>query len=475
MRLPSLCLPLALVIASLADVAPASAQSAPPRSSPAMGLTRLSEDLQALGERVRPAIVQVIVSGYAPTNDSGALLARRRGEGAGVILHPDGYVVTNAHVIEGARRIEVVIAPAQGPPGGGRSVLKATGRVLGAQVVGVDRETDLAVLLVPEKGLPSLALGDSETLRPGQIVIALGSPLGLDGSLSMGVVSAVGRQLKPESPMIYVQTDATINPGNSGGPLLDTEGRVVGINTLILTQSGGSEGIGFAAPSNIVRNVFDQIRETGRVRRGEIGARAQTVTPELAAGLGLAQSWGVVITDVVPGGPAHEAGIEIGDLVLTIDGKPMENARQFDVNLYRRTVGATVPLELQRGPSRLTAAVKVRERPRDPDRLADLVSRERNLVAPLGILGLDLSDPRVAAQIGPLRARAGVVVAAARGDAQRWQDALQPGDVIYAVNGQSVLDLERLRAALGGLDGSRPAILQVERDGALRYVAVRLD
>ena len=475
MRLPSLRPPLVFVLASLAGVSPGSAQTGAARTSPGPALTRLSEDLQALAERVRPSIVQIIVSGDAPTGDDGALLARMRGEGAGVILHSDGYVVTNAHVVAGARRIEVVIPPPQGPPGGGRSVLKAAGRVLGAQVVGVDRETDLAVLLLPEKGLPALTLGDSEALRPGQIVIALGSPRGLEGSLSMGVVSAVGRQLKPESPMIYVQTDATINPGNSGGPLLDTEGRVVGINTLILSQSGGSEGIGFAAPSNIVRSVFDQIRETGRVRRGEVGVRAQTITPDLAAGLGLPQAWGVVLTDVAPGGPAAEAGLQIGDVVLSIDGKPMENARQFDVNLYRRPVGATVPLEVQRGQARMTAGVKVRERPRDPDRLADLVSRERNLVAPLGILGLDLTDPRVASRIGPLRARAGVVVAASRAEAPPWQDTLQAGDVIYAVNGQTVLDLDRLRGALGALEGKRSAILQVERDGVLRYVAVPLD
>ena len=319
--------------------------------------------------------------------------------------------MTNAHVIAGARHIDVLVPPPSGPPGGGRSVLKASGRILSAQLVGIDSETDLAVLLVPEKGLPVLSLGDSEAVRPGQIVFAFGSPLGLEGSVSLGVVSAVARQLKPESPMIYLQTDASINPGNSGGPLLDTEGRVVGINTLIFSQSGGSEGIGFAAPSNIVRNVFEQIRQKGRVQRGEIGARAQTITADLASGLGLPQSWGVVIADVAPDGPAAEAGLDIGDLVLSMDGKPMENARQFDVNLYRRAVGDVVPLEVQRGEARLTLRVKVRERPSDPDRLAEMVTRERNFVAPLGILALDLSDPRLATLVGSLRARAGVVVA----------------------------------------------------------------
>src|SRR5687767_11011860 len=233
-RITCLGLPLALGLVSFADPPFALAQTAARPAAPASGLARLSQDLEALSERVRPSIVQVRVTGYAPVREGEALLGSQRGGGSGVILHPDGYVVTNAHVIAGARHIDVLVPPPAGPPGGGRSVLKASGRVFVAQVVGIDRETDLAVLLLPEKGLPALSLGDSEGVRPGQLVIAFGSPLGLDGSVSMGVVSATARQLKPESPMIYLQTDASINPGNSGGPLLDTDGRVVGINTLIL-------------------------------------------------------------------------------------------------------------------------------------------------------------------------------------------------------------------------------------------------
>jgi serine protease Do len=211
------------------------------------------------------------------------------------------------------------------------------------------------------------------------------------------------------------------------------------------------------------------------VQRGEIGARAQTITADLASGLGLPQAWGVVIADVAPDGPAAEAGLDIGDLVHSMDGKPMENARQFDVNLYRRAVGDVVPLEVQRGESRLTLRVKVRERPSDPDRLAEMVTRERNFVAPLGILALDLSDPRLATLVGSLRARAGVVVAGARGDGLPWEDTLQAGDVIYTLNGQSVLDIEGLRTALAGLTGKRSAVLQVEREGVLRYIAARLE
>ena len=168
--------------------------------------------------------------------------------------------------------------------------------------MGLDRETDIAVLKVEERGLPALELGDSESLRQGQLVMAFGSPLGLENSASLGVVSAVARQLKPDDPMIYVQTDASINPGNSGGPLVDAEGRMVGLNTMILSQSGGNEGIGFAAPSHIVRSVYEQLRASGLVRRGVIGVRAQTITPSLAAGLGLVFDRGVVLSDVTPDG-----------------------------------------------------------------------------------------------------------------------------------------------------------------------------
>jgi len=248
-RSPGRWLLLAFGVLWWAEPGIALAQSAARPGAAPPGLARQSEDLQALAERVRPSIVQVLVTGYAPAGEGGSLLSSQRGGGSGVILHSDGYVVTNAHVIAGARRIEVVVPPPAGPPGGGRSVLKASGRIFGAQVVGIDRETDLAVLLLPEKGLPALSLGDSEAVRPGQLVVAFGSPLGLEGSVSVGVVSAAARQLEPESPMIYLQTDASINPGNSGGPLLDTDGRVVGINTLIFSQSGGSEASASPLPA----------------------------------------------------------------------------------------------------------------------------------------------------------------------------------------------------------------------------------
>src|SRR6202035_1849530 len=193
-------------------------------------------------------------------------------------------------------------------------------KLLEAKLVGMDREIDLAVLKIDKTGLPHLALGDSERLRQGELVMAFGNPLGLEGSVSMGIVSSTARQIHPDDLMAYIQTDAPINPGNSGGPLIDSHGRLVGINTFILTQSGGSEGLGFAIPSNLVSRVYNQIRREGHVHRGRIGVFAQTITPAMAEGIGLAQDSGVILSDVEPEGQADKAGVKVGDVVLTLNG-----------------------------------------------------------------------------------------------------------------------------------------------------------
>ncbi|HSL21402.1 MAG TPA: trypsin-like peptidase domain-containing protein [Vicinamibacterales bacterium] len=465
-----------LVVVALLSVAaspPALAQEAP-------SLASLSRSLQQLADKVSPSVVQIFAAAYAlpdDESDRGSLLTTQRTAGSGVILDPDGYIVTNAHVVSGAIRVQVEIpvrsGGGAGPPG--RSVLRPRGRVVGAQVVAIDEETDLAVLKVEEKGLPALPIGDSDTLRPGQLVMAFGSPLGLEASVSMGVVSAVARQLEPEDPMIYIQTDAPINPGSSGGPLVDADGRLVGINTLIYSQSGGNEGIGFAAPSNIVRNVFDQVRATGRVRRGEIGVLAQTITPLMARGLALPQDWGVIIADVDPDGPGARAGVQTGDIVLSLDGKVMENGRQFRVNFYARGVGSTVTLQLLRGERRLTVRVPVAERADDPMRFAALVRPEEHLVPRLGLLGLNL-DERIAQMLPELLKNDGVVVAAIAADAPvSRQGALRPGDVIHALNGRPVASLSDLRAALAALKPGDAAVLQVERDGRLMFLAFAIE
>ena len=438
-------------------------------------LRDVSGAFEALAERVNPAVVQVFSASYAPGQGlvtSTGLITNQRSTGSGVILDPDGYIVTNAHVVAGARRLQVMLATEVDDLPDGASILQPRGRLIGAQLVGIDRETDLAVLKANETGLPFLQFGDSDELRQGQLVFAFGSPLGLENSVSTGVVSATARQLRPEDPMIYVQTDAPINPGNSGGPLVDARGLLVGINTLILSQSGGSEGLGFAAPSNIVRNVFDQIKKTGRVRRGEIGVRAQTISPALARGLDLPREWGVVLSDVYPGGPGDEAGLHIGDVILALDGKTMENGRQFQVNLYRRAVGETVTLQIQRGLDVSEYVVRVAERPNDPDRFRDMVNPETNLVEELGILAIDYS-PEIASKLPGLRKRSGVVVAARSVQAMNYQaEGLLPGDVIHAVNRLPVAALSELRASLARLRAGDPIVLQVNRRGELLFITL---
>jgi serine protease Do len=449
-------------------------------SGPATSLGDLSESLESLSQKVTPGVVQIFASAYVPVagtvSSSADLFGRRRSSGSGVILDPEGYVVTNAHVVEGATRVKVLLAvPAEDAPEG-RSILKPRGKMVGGQVVGIDLETDLAVLKIQGgTDLPHLQLGNSDELSPGELVLAFGSPLGLENSVTLGVVSAVARQLRPEDPMIYIQTDASINPGNSGGPLVDTEGRLVGINTLIFSQSGGSEGLGFAAPSNIVRNVYEQIRETGRVRRGEIGVHAQTITPELAEGLGLPQSWGVVLGDVYPRGPAEKAGLRIGDIVLSLDGKTMENGRQLDVNLYQRAVGQKVKLKILRESRTLDIEVPVVERQDDPNRFAEMVRPDRNLIPKLGILAIEI-DSEVRDMLPQLREPTGVLVAARSRDIPAFllEEGFRPGDVIHSINGKEIRTPSDLRSELAKLDSGDPVAVQVERRGKLMYIAFNL-
>lgn len=465
-----------LFVLSVAGALPA--ELAAQRSGDLSGLKDLSEYFQALSERVSPAVVQILATGYQPLQQGAApgtgLLTRRQVGGSGVILDPNGYIITNLHVVDGAGRIRVRLPILVAEEIPGKSILRPLGRVVGAQIVGTDRETDLAVLRVQETGLPYLELGDSDELRTGQLVFAFGSPLGLENSVTMGIVSAVARQLRVEDPMIYIQTDATINPGNSGGPLVSADGQVVGINTLILSQSGGSEGIGFAAPSNIVRNVYEQIKLTGYVRRAEIGVHTQTITPTLAAGLGLHRNWGVVIGDVYPGSPAEQAGLQVGDIILSVEGKVMENGRQFDVNLYGRPVGQRVGIEVLRVGQRLKFQVPVYERSDDTNRFSFMVSPDENLVPRLGILAIDLT-PQAMALLPGLRARSGVVVAARSPDATYGRVALAPGDVIHALNGEPITSLAQLRKAIESIGVGQPVVLQVERRGRLEYMAFEIE
>jgi len=437
----------------------------------------LSANLEALSHRVSRSVVQIFATGYAlsEASESGAaaaMITRQRATGSGVILSSDGYILTNGHVVSNARRVRVRLATEE--PVAGHSKLVPSGKILDARVVGIDRDTDLAVIKIEKTGLVPLVLGDSDSLKQGQLVMAFGNPLGLENSVSMGIVSSTARQIKPDDFMVYIQTDAPINPGNSGGPLVDADGNVMGINTFILSQSGGSEGLGFAIPSNIIKNVFEQLRDAGHVHRGEIGVFVQTITPPLAAALTLPQDWGVMLSDVTPDGPADKAGLKSGDIVLSLNGKTMENARQLDVNLYRYKLGDKVSVQVLRGDEKLTFPVAVSERDDDPQRFADMVDPVKNIVPQLGILGIAI-DKNVTQLLPDLRRSIGVVVAARAGESPYSGDTLNLGDVIYEVNGTPVSSVDALRSTLDKLKETDPLALLVERDGRLMYITMQIE
>ena len=449
------------------------ADEVPSRSTSVRGL---NEALVGIAEKLTPAVVMVATEGYqlVADNPGGAAgFGLRQGTGSGVIVSPDGYIVTNAHVVAGMTRIQVQLS--SNGARSGRSIVRPPGRVLPARLVGMDAETDLALMKVNAEALPSLQLADSDAVRQGQLVVAIGSPAGLESSVSMGIISSVGRQLQSDDRVIYLQTDAPINPGNSGGALVDVDGNLIGINTMILSHSGGSHGLGFAVPSNIVRFVVDQMRRNGFVLRGEIGVEAQTLTPGLAAALGLTRDSGVILADVLPGGPGDIAGLQIGDIVLALNDKPMENARQFHVNLYQQRVASRVRLKIVRGADTLEIPVVVLERSNSPERFAFLLNDRQHLVPRLSILALPIDN--ATAQLLPCAPRRtyGILVARLAVTTNGPAGDLLPGDVIYEINRRSVSTVQELRALVDKQSAGDQVALQVERAGKIRYVEMRLE
>ena len=460
--------------AANANEAPANA----PRPAP-LSLNQLSSSLESLVNRIRPAVVQIFSTGYvtAEDNDSSntaALLSKQRSTGSGIILSEDGYIVTNAHVVRGARRVQVRLSDLRGAESGRGVTLMPEAKLLDAKIIGQDREMDVAVIKIDRTGLRHLALGDSDAVRQGELVMAFGNPLGLEGSVSMGIVSSTTRELHPDDMVAYIQTDAPINPGNSGGPLIDSRGRVIGINTFILSQSGGSEGIGFAVPSNIVSSVYTQLRKEGHVHRGRIGLYAQTITPAMAEGLNLPQDWGVVVGDVAPGGPADKAGVKIGDVILTLNRRTMHNARQLEAYIFRSPMKEKVTLGVLRGADRLTMDVQVIDTVDDPQRFADMVNPEDNLVPRLGILGIGI-DKTLGQLLPDLRNSYGVVVAAGSTTDLNSGTGLQPGDVIYSVNGEPVATVEALKKKIAESKPGASVAMQIERAGRLMFVSIELE
>jgi serine protease Do len=448
---------------------------APPASSV---LQEFDHALDEVAEKAMRSVVEIDVTGYGvPENDesnSSQLLQRQRSLGSGVIVDPDGYIVTNNHVVAGALRIRVTLAPTTVEMVPYHTSLAHRQRVYEATLIGTNRSADLAVIKIEENGLPYIPLPDELfRVRLGQTVLAIGAPEGLDHTVTKGIVSAVGRQPDLDRPMVYVQTDAPINPGNSGGPLVDRDGNLIGINTFIYSSGGGSEGLGFAVPEPIVRFAYKEIKEHGSVRPITIGAHAQTITPDIAKGLGLPQDFGVILSDVDPDGPAQAGGLRAGDVVVSVDGVPIDSLPKYMAFLYLHSAGHPMEIQVLRSGKPVTASVIPAEAPPTVDNLADLINPKTDLVANLGVFVIDLNGSLASAM--PTRSDKGVMVAGLISGEPATMTDLQQGDVIRSINGKPVTRTEDLRQQLAAFKPGDAVVLEVERQSVIQYVAFEME
>ena len=425
---------------------------------PALLLTNAT--MEALVQHVGRSVVQVVVSGYQPASDDGpgAALMRTRSIGSGAVVASDGFIVTNAHVIAGGERIEVVL------PDGERDEAplgRRRGRTVWANLVGVAPELDLALLKI-DVDLPPLTIADSKSLRQGELVLAFGSPDGLRNSVSMGLVSAVARQVDPTNPIAYVQTDSAINPGNSGGPLVNVDGDLVGLNTFIRTASGGSEGLAFAIPGAVIALAVPQLREFGHLHRGTLGVAVQSISPLIQEGLGLEVDSGLIIADVTAGGSAAGAGLRPGDIIATLDGRDVQRFSYADLYpyLYALRDGQEVTVGVVRDGTRYTARLKAVLARHDCERPSTLHIDEA-IVEPLGIVGIPVDEA----------AGSGVVVTARLAGAAAGDAQLGSGDIIRTINGEPLTSVVALRDAMARIERGHAVVLQVEHAGSVSYVA----
>jgi serine protease Do len=434
----------------------------------------LSRTFISVAKQIKPAVVNIDVvektkrssiqmpEGFPQFPGFPQQPRRQRGTGSGVIISADGFILTNNHVAGEAEQINVKLAD---------------GRELKAKVVGKDTETDLAVIKIDAQNLPFARLGDSDKLEQGEWVIALGSPFGLQQTMTAGIVSATGRDLGAIAGQFtnFIQTDASINPGNSGGPLVNMQGEVVGINTLIFSQSGTSSGVGFAIPANLATKVYAQLIKNGKVTRGYLGVFLQPVSPTLARTVGYTGTDGAVVGDLSKDdSPAARAGLRTGDVIVEFDGRKVTSPKQLTEMVADTPVGKATNLKYVREGHVDTATIKLGERPpRDGEEdQQDKVDPEEDA----GKLGVSISNVTVElARSLKLKIPTGVAIQRVQPDGPAAEAGLQAGDVIHRINRNPVTNRQDYFRAMASLKGEKEVTLQIERGGQLQWVSLTLD
>ena len=375
---------------------------------------------------------------------------RQSGIGSGFIVDSNGTILTNYHVVDGAQKLSVTLSD---------------GKNYDAKVVGKDQKSDMAVIKIEAgRNLPAVALGDSDRLEVGEWVMAIGNPFGLDHTVTSGIVSAKGRNIGQGPYDNFIQTDASINPGNSGGPLINLRGEVVGINTAIFSQSGGNIGIGFAIPSNSVKELLPQLRDKGKVVRGFIGVSVQKVSPEIAESLGINPARGALVADMVNGGPADHAGVKVGDVIVEFDRRPIKDSADLPQQVARVVPGAAVQIKVIRNGKETPLSLTIGE----------MKETEVAATAQEGELGLTVQPltPQLAETLG-LERGAGLVISAVKPGSGAEEAGLRSGDVVVEINRRPVKNLADYNREIASNDKAKPFLFLVRRGQSTLFLALK--